>query len=66
MCRFCNGDDSLFYDKEHPYIREVYIEGDGSMSINTCMSAYKDDDLLDASINIEINFCPACGEKLKK
>lgn len=60
MCKYCEELKSLYWDLDHDYIREVYIELDGSMSVTPqqcCYETYQ-------GINIQINYCPMCGRKL--
>ena len=35
MCKYCDGSESIFYEKESEGIREVVIELDGSLSISS-------------------------------
>lgn len=78
MCKYCEENESLFYDRDSEGIREVVLEQDGTMSI--CSNDYDRKELKKAmaigfsfdesakmaqySISIKINFCPMCGKKL--
>ena len=78
MCKYCEENESLFYDRDSEGIREVVLEQDGTMSI--CSNDYDREESKKAmaigfsidesakmaqySISIKINFCPMCGKKL--
>lgn len=77
-CKYCNDNESLFYDKESEGIREVVIEDDGTLSI--CSNDYDREEMSEAMKigfsfdesskmaqyckSIKINYCPMCGRKL--
>lgn len=60
MCKYCTELKSLYWNKNHDYVREVYVELDGTLSIST---PYFKDELYNG-INFKINYCPMCGRKL--
>lgn len=57
MCKYCdcNKINSLYF-KENGQIQEIYIEPDKTLTILTNLS--------EESVNIDIKYCPMCGEKL--
>lgn len=57
MCVYCEGKESIYYDKSG-VIREIYIEEDKTMTVG-----HMGDD--EFSVNIKISNCPMCGKKLK-
>lgn len=79
MCEYCNGNESLFYDRDSKDVREVVIEGDGSLSIfsnnydredrekSESMGFPSDEakNMAEYSYNIKINYCPMCGRELE-
>lgn len=79
MCEYCNGNESLFYDRYSKDVREVVIEGDGSLSIfsnnydieqrekseSMGFTAEEARNMAEYSYNIKINYCPMCGRKLE-
>ena len=78
MCKYCDGSESIFYEKESEGIREVVVELDGSLSISS--NDYDRNEYVKAqaigfshqesalmsqySFSIKINYCPMCGRKL--
>lgn len=80
MCEYCNGSESLFYDRKSKDVREVVVELDGTLSVSSNHYDYDEFERLESigfssdeaskmsqfSYNIEINFCPMCGRKLDK
>jgi hypothetical protein len=56
-CKYCSGNESLFWDKDAVNIREVYIELDGSITV----SGYEGED--NKTVNLKIEYCPICGRK---
>lgn len=79
MCKYCNGNESLFYDRYSKDVREVVIEGDGSLSIfsnnydredsekseSMGFTAEEARNMAQYRYNIKINYCPMCGRKLE-
>lgn len=64
-CPYCRENKSLIVDEKN-YIKEVYLELDSTLTIETTIY---DDDYefpLPHSVNFSINFCPKCGAKLTK
>lgn len=79
MCEYCNGNESLFYDRYSEDVREVVLETDGSLSIFSNNYSRKERDksesmgftadeakkMAEFSYNFKINYCPMCGRKLE-
>lgn len=61
MCDYCEKMKSIYWDgnKKKTFVQEVYIELDGTLTVSP---NYGDEDTED--INVKINYCPMCGEKL--
>ena len=60
MCKYCEELKSLYWNDKNDYIREVYIELDGTMAVshpNFGTDEYQ-------GVNFEINYCPMCGKSL--
>lgn len=80
MCKYCEGSESLFYDRNSLDVREVVVELDGTLSIFSNQFEYDEykknksigfserESALMAqfSYSININYCPMCGRKLEK
>lgn len=80
MCKYCEENESIYYDKNSEGIREVVVEKDNTLCI--CSNDYDREDMKKSmaigftfseaskmaqySISIPINYCPMCGEKLLK
>lgn len=62
MCEYCKENKSLYFDSKNnnPNLREVYVENDGNMTVTPYL--YSDTE----TVQIKINYCPMCGEKLMK
>lgn len=59
-CEYCTQLKSLYENKDHDYIREVYVELDGTISVSCpCFQ----DEIYDG-VNFKINYCPMCGREL--
>ncbi len=74
-CNFCRNMKSIFYLEKATglSVKEVYIERDGSLSVTVCDGEPTKEFLQELSaplpwsqINIEINYCPMCGKRLKE
>ena len=79
MCKYCEENESMFYDKNSEGIREVVIEQDNTLNI--CSNDYDREDMKKSmaigfsfgeasrmaqySISLPINYCPMCGRWLK-
>lgn len=71
-CEYCEKFKSLYWYKDeeggNDWIREVYVEGDGSISVISQGDFWtgSEDSYPDTTGNasIEINFCPMCGRYL--
>jgi len=57
-CEYCQGSKSLYYSADNDYIREVYIEEDGTLSVFNPLDIMQ-------SVSLEISYCPKCGRKIK-
>ena len=80
MCKYCEQDKSIFYDREGKEggIREVVLERDGTLSVNSNNFDRKEADELQKwgfsgrqsanmtmyDVSIKINYCPMCGRQL--
>ena len=78
MCKYCEENESIFYDRNSEGIREVVIEQDNTLNI--CSNDYDREDMKKSmaigfsfgeaskmaqySISLPINYCPMCGRKL--
>lgn len=66
MCKYCASSESLFFrqwdPKENLDRFELYIDGDGIMTIDHVNFYTGEND----GIDIKINYCPMCGRKFKK
>ena len=61
MCEYCKDTESIYWnpnDRES-FIREIYIEQDETMTVTSNYSSSN-------SINLQLNYCPMCGKKLKQ
>jgi len=80
MCKYCEENESIFYDEKSKGIREVVVEQDNTLCI--CSNDYDQDDANESeaigfsfyeaklmaqySISLPINYCPMCGKALKQ
>jgi len=80
MCKYCDENESIYYDKKSEGIREVVVEQDGTLSI--CSNDYDRKEMKKSmaigfnyhesalmaqySISVKINYCPMCGKALKQ
>lgn len=78
MCKYCEENESIFYDRNSEGIREVVIEQDNTLSI--CSNDYDRRDMKKSeaigfnphearlmaqySVSLPINYCPICGKSL--
>jgi len=60
-CGYCKTNKSLYFDKQgnNPNLKEVYIEGDGNLSVTPYLCDVTE------TIQIKLNFCPMCGRDLR-
>ena len=58
MCKYCENGDSIYYDD-----LDVYIIGN---ELNIDLNMNIEDVYIDNEYEIEINYCPMCGRKLKE
>ncbi len=61
MCKYCEGKTSIYRDRKNDWIREVYIELEGSLTVTPANVDIYDNC---KDINLKINYCPMCGNKV--
>lgn len=77
LCEYCNNLKSLFWCDvmEDHVIREIYIELDGSITVETNVIDLKQAEndrkwgwyhTQKDSCNVKIKYCPMCGRKLEQ